>query len=61
MKGLSHILHKNLSAIPNSAVVEGTNNKNRKAFRRAYGFKSQENRDKIIYLVAVGLNLPPEC
>ena len=45
----------------NSAVVEGLNNKIRTAFKRSYGFKAQEYRDKIIYLVAGGLRLPPEC
>ena len=42
----------------NSAVVEGLNNKNRTALKRSYGFKAQEYRDKIIYLVAEGLSLP---
>jgi transposase len=45
----------------NSAVVEGLNNKIRAAFKRSYGFKAQEYRDTIIYLVASGLKLPPEC
>ena len=45
----------------NSAVVEGLNNKIRTAFKRSYGFKAQEYRDTIIYLVAGGLRLPPEC
>jgi transposase len=45
----------------NSAVVEGLNNKIRTAFKRSYGFKAQEYRDTIIYLVAGGLKLPPEC
>ena len=42
----------------NSAVVEGLNNKIRTAFKRSYGFKAQEYRDTIIYLVAGGLKLP---
>ena len=45
----------------NSAVVEGLNNKIRTAFKRSYGFKSQKYRDTIIYLVAGGLWLSPEC
>lgn len=45
----------------NSAVVEGLNNKIRTAFKRSYGFKAQEYRDTIIYLVAGGMKLPPEC
>ncbi len=45
----------------NSAVVEGLNNKIRTAFKRSYGFKAKEYRDTIIYLVAGGLRLPPEC
>ena len=45
----------------NSAVVEGLNNKIRTAFKRSHGFKAQEYRDTIIYLVAGGLKLPPEC
>jgi transposase len=45
----------------NSAVVEGLNNKIRTAFKRSYGFKAQEYRDTIIYLVAGGLKLPPQC
>ena len=45
----------------NSAVVEGLNNKIRTAFKRSYGFKAQKYRDTIIYLVAGGLRLPPEC
>ncbi|MCL5888357.1 MAG: transposase [Candidatus Thermoplasmatota archaeon] len=45
----------------NSAVVEGLNNKIGTAFKRSYGFKAQEYRDTIIYLVADGLKLPPEC
>ena len=45
----------------NSAVVEGLNNKIRTAFKRSYGFKAQKYRDTIIYLVAGGLKLPPEC
>ena len=45
----------------NSAVVEGHNNKIRTAFKRSYGFKAQEYRDTIIYLVAGGLRLPSEC
>ncbi len=45
----------------NSAVVEGLNNKIRTAFKRSYGFKAQKYRDTIIYLVAGGLSLPPEC
>ncbi|WMT50353.1 MAG: transposase [Thermoplasmatales archaeon] len=44
-----------------SAVVEGLNNKIRTAFKRSYGFKAREYRDTIIYLVAGGLRLPPEC
>ena len=44
----------------NSAVVEGLNNKIRTAFKRSYGFKSQEYRNRIIYLVAGGLRLPTE-
>ncbi len=42
----------------NSAVVEGLNNKIRTAFKRSYGFKTQEYRDTIIYLVAGDLSLP---
>ena len=45
----------------NSAIAEGLNNKIRTAFKRSYGFKAQEYRDTIIYLVAGGLKLPPEC
>ncbi len=45
----------------NSAVVEGLNNKIRTAFRRSYGFKARKYRDTIIYLVAGGLKLPPQC
>ena len=45
----------------NSAVVEGLNNKIRTAFNSSYGFKAQEYRDTIIYLVAGGLKLPPKC
>ena len=45
----------------NSAVVEGLNNMIRTAFKRSYGFKAQKYRDTIIYLVAGGLKLPPEC
>jgi hypothetical protein len=45
----------------NSAVVEGLNNKIRTAFKRSYGFKAEKYRDTIIYLVAGGLRLPPEC
>ena len=45
----------------NSAVVEGLNNKIRTAFKRSYGFKAREYRDKIIYLAAGGLELPPQC
>jgi transposase len=45
----------------NSAVVEGFNNKIRTVFKRSYGFKAKEYRDTIIYLVAGGLKLPPEC
>ncbi|QRF74545.1 Transposase [Thermoplasmatales archaeon] len=45
----------------NSAVVEGLNNKIRTAFKRSYGFKAHEYRDTIIYLVAGGLKLPPQC
>ena len=42
----------------NSAVVEGLNSKIHAAFKRSYGFKAQEYRDTIIYLVAGGLKLP---
>jgi len=42
----------------NSAVVGGLNNKIRTAFKRSYGFKAQEYRDTIIYIVAGGLRLP---
>ncbi|MGP6207990.1 transposase [Cuniculiplasma sp. SKW3] len=45
----------------NSAVIEGLNNKIRTAFKRSYGFKAQEYRDTIIYLVAGGLRLPSGC
>ena len=45
----------------NSAVVEGLNNMIRTACKRSYGFKAQEYRDTIIYLVAGGLKLLPEC
>ena len=45
----------------NSEVLEGLNNKIRTAFKRSYSFKAQEYRDTIIYLVAGGLKLPPEC
>ncbi|MGP6240348.1 transposase, partial [Cuniculiplasma sp. SKW4] len=65
---LGKTLKRHLKGIPetiksgiNSAVVEGLNNKIRTAFKRSYGFKAQEYRDTIIYLVAGGLRLPPEC
>ena len=45
----------------NSDVVEELNNKIRTAFKRSYGFKTKEYRDTIIYMVAGGLRLPPEC
>ena len=45
----------------NSAVVEGLKNKIRTAFKSSYGFKAQKYRDTIVYLVAGGLRLPPEC
>lgn len=45
----------------NSAVVEGLDNKIRTAFKRSYGFETQEYRDTIIYMVAEGLKLPPQC
>ena len=45
----------------NSAVVEGLNNKVCTAFKRSYGFKAQKYRNTIIYLVAGGLKLPPQC
>ncbi|MGP6239069.1 ISL3 family transposase [Cuniculiplasma sp. SKW4] len=45
----------------NSAVVEGLNNKIRTAFKRSYGLKAQEYRNKILYLVAGGLRVSPEC
>jgi transposase len=41
-----------------SAVVEGLYNKIRTAFKRSYGYKSQEYKEAIIYLVAGGLSLP---
>ena len=41
----------------NSAVIEGLNNKNRTVFKCAYGFKSHEYRDTIIFLVAGRLKL----
>ena len=45
----------------NFAVVEGLKHKIRTAFKRSYGFKAQKYRDTMIYLVAGGLRLPPEC
>lgn len=45
----------------NNGVVEGLNNKIRTAFKRSYGFKSDEYRDTIIYLVAGKLSLPTRC
>ena len=45
----------------NSDFVEGLNNKIRTAFKRSYGFRSQKYRDTIIYLVAEGSKIPPEC
>ena len=45
----------------NSDVVEELNNKIRTAFKRSYVFKTKEYRDTIIYMVAGGLRLPPEC
>ncbi|WP_443367667.1 hypothetical protein [Cuniculiplasma sp. SKW4] len=41
--------------------MEGLNKKIRKAFRCSYSFKAEEDGDSIIYLVAGGLRLPPEC
>ena len=45
----------------NSAIVAGLSNKIGTAFKPSYGFKAREYRDTIIYLVAGGLRLPPEC
>ena len=45
----------------NPAVVEGLNNKIRKAFRLSYGFKVQTPSDTIIYLVTGRLKSLPEC
>ena len=42
----------------NSDVVEGLNTKIRTAFKRSYGFKVQEYKDTIIYLVTGGMKLP---
>jgi hypothetical protein len=41
----------------NSAVVDGSSNKIRTAFKRSYSFKALEYRDTIIYVVAGGLSL----
>ncbi len=41
-----------------NAMAEGINNKIRTAFKRAYGFKSADYRDTIIFLVAGKLDLP---
>ena len=61
-------LKRHLNGIPeaiksgiNSAVVEGLNNKIRTVFKRSYGFKAQEYRDTITYLMAGGSRLPQEC
>ena len=43
------------------AFVEGLNNKKRDAFKRSVGFWVQKYRGTIIYLVAGGFWLPPEC
>ena len=59
-RNLDGILEAIKSGI-NSAVVEGLNNKILTAFKRSYGFKAQKYRGTIIYLVAGGLRLPPEC
>ena len=45
----------------NSAVVEGSNNKIRTAFKRSYWIKANGYRGMINYLVGVGLKLPPQC
>jgi len=45
----------------NFAVVEGLNNEIRTAFKRSCGFKAQEYRDTIIYLVEGSLKLPTKC
>ena len=44
-----------------NSVVGAFNNKIPTAFQRFYGFKAGRYRDTIIFLVAGGLKLPPEC
>ena len=44
-----------IRTVINSTVVERVNNKIRTAFKRSYGFKVQEYRDTITYLVTGGL------
>ena len=41
-----------------NAVAEDINNKIKTAFKRSYGFKNQEYRDTMIFLVAGKLKLP---
>ena len=41
-----------------NSVAEGINNKIKTAFKRSYGFKSDEYRDTMIFLVAGKLKLP---
>ena len=41
-----------------NSVAEGINNKIKTAFKRSYGFKSDEYRDTMIFLVAGKLRLP---
>ena len=41
-----------------NSVAEGINNKIKTAFKRSYGFKSDEYRDTMIFLVAGKLDLP---
>ncbi|EQD26282.1 transposase, IS204/IS1001/IS1096/IS1165 family protein [mine drainage metagenome] len=53
-KGIISAIMLNL----NNAVAEGINNKIKTAFKRSYGFKSDEYRDTIIFLVAGKLTLP---
>ncbi len=41
-----------------NSVAEGINNKIKTAFKRSYGFKSNEYRDTMIFLIAGKLKLP---
>ncbi len=45
----------------NNGVVEGLNSKIKTAFKRSYGFKKEEYRETIIFLVAGKLRLPTRC